>query len=172
MKNFILPLFLLFIGTFLVSGCDLTQPKPNRQPVALDIPPEQHQLGQNQQDQAPQNPPAQDEDNTIMVRAQAGVGAQGQRVAAVDERNPNNPARIITTPISAMFRTEQRIIFDLQIAPAMNLFRATHDRLPNSHEEFMREIIQANNISLPQLPAGQEYVYDPQRGELMVRRPQ
>ncbi len=44
-------------------------------------------------------------------------------------------------------------------------------RKPNSHEEFMEKIIKEGKINLPELPAGQRYVYDPEQGQLMVERP-
>jgi hypothetical protein len=34
----------------------------------------------------------------------------------------------------------------------------------------MTRIVAENNIQLPQLPPDRQYVYDPQRGELMVVR--
>jgi hypothetical protein len=63
------------------------------------------------------------------------------------------------------------LVFQVQIPQALQLYRGTHGTLPDSHEEFMTQIIQANNISLPDLPPGQEYLWDPDKGELMVRRP-
>jgi len=77
-------------------------------------------------------------------------------------------AATVRVPISQYFSTQDRLAL-LQIQNAVNLFRATHDRLPVSHEEFMTEIIRANNIQLPQLPDGHTYMYE--GGELKVRRP-
>ena len=39
-------------------------------------------------------------------------------------------------------------------------------------KEFMEKVIQANQIQLPELAAGSKYVWDPEKGELMVERPQ
>ncbi len=36
----------------------------------------------------------------------------------------------------------------------------------------MENIIKANGIALPELPAGQKYVFDPEQAQLMVERPQ
>ena len=164
-KNLTTTLTLLFICLLFVSGCDLAEPinradAPPPLPVPAPQPP-----------QAERDAGAQDEQEqaAVYVRAEAGVGARGQGITPVAQ---NNPVRFVQAPVSSMFRTEQRLIFDMRIVPAMNLFRAMHDRVPNSHEEFMRDIIQANNIQLPELPPGQTYVYDPHSGELMVRRPQ
>jgi hypothetical protein len=105
------------------------------------------------------NPPA----NTVQVPAQAGVAARG--------RSLDNETGIIVEPAKALFRVQERTVFQIQIPQAMNLFKATEGRSPDSHEEFMAKIIKINNIKLPTLPPGQSYRYDPQRGQLMVVRP-
>ena len=92
--------------------------------------------------------------------AQAGVGKQGQ----------NYGGGVVSEPIRQYFRTGQQIIF-LKMQNAMNNYKTLNGGLPKSHDEFMQEIIQASQITLPELPAGQEYAYDPDKGELMVRRP-
>ena len=56
----------------------------------------------------------------------------------------------------------------MQIQHAVNLYHAMNDRYPANTDEFMREIIQANNIRLPQLPGYQEYAYNPNTNELVV----
>ena len=70
-----------------------------------------------------------------------------------------------------MFRTEQRLVFEVEVPKAMQLFKATHDRGPKTHAEFMKEIIQANSIGLPELPPGDKYLYDPKSEELLVEHP-
>ena len=92
--------------------------------------------------------------------AEVGVGKKGR----------NYGGGIITEPIRQRFRQQQRIIF-LKIDYDMRIFKAANERLPNSHEEFMEKIIKASDIPLPELPAGERFVYDPERGELMVERP-
>jgi hypothetical protein len=78
---------------------------------------------------------------------------------------------IITEPIRQRFRLEDRLLL-LTVDQAMNLYHAENGRYPASHDEFMKVIIQANQIKLPLLPEGQTYVYDPQTHTLMVERPQ
>jgi hypothetical protein len=92
--------------------------------------------------------------------AEVGVGKKGR----------NYGGGIITEPIRQSFRLRQRIVF-LKIDMDMRVFKAANERLPNSHEEFMEKIIKASDIPLPELPAGERFVYDPDRGELMVERP-
>jgi hypothetical protein len=97
------------------------------------------------------------------VKAEKGVGIKGR---SLDEYEG-----VIVTPAKTIFTVRERVVFEIQIPGAMNLFNASEGRNPESHEEFMEKIIQFNNIKLPQLPPGQKYVYDPAQNELMVERP-
>ncbi len=54
------------------------------------------------------------------------------------------------------------------IQHAMDLFKAANDRLPKDYDEFMTEIIKANNIALPKLPPFQAYAYDEQEHKLIL----
>jgi hypothetical protein len=56
----------------------------------------------------------------------------------------------------------------IQIDHALNLYKATNDRYPKDYDEFMAEIIKANNIALPQLPAYQKYGYDEKEHKLVI----
>ncbi|MBC7353409.1 MAG: hypothetical protein H5U08_13695 [Thermogutta sp.] len=95
------------------------------------------------------------------VKADVGVGQKGRSL---------QPG-FLTTPVSVYFRSQEHMAFRIQVPHALQLFEAEHGRKPESHEEFWREIIEKNNIQLPRLPPGHRYVYDPQRGELMVEVP-
>ncbi len=98
---------------------------------------------------------------TTDVKAEAGVGVRGQ----------GYEPGFITTPIRAYFRVRERVAFDVQIPHAMQLYKATNGQAPQSHEQFMQDIIQANSIRLPELPPGEQYIYDPATEQLMVRSP-
>lgn len=95
------------------------------------------------------------------VAATAGVGAKGRGYGG----------GLISEPIRQKFLIEQRLVFDVQIPHALQLYRATHEKGPQSNEEFMQEIIRANGIQLPELPPGERFVFDPQSQQLMVERP-
>lgn len=56
----------------------------------------------------------------------------------------------------------------LSIKHAMDLYHATNDRYPKDYDEFMAEIIKANNIALPKLPFYQEYGYDEKEHKLVI----
>ena len=47
------------------------------------------------------------------------------------------------------------------ITHALNLFNATEGRYPKSHDEFMEKIVKFNQLTLPELPEGEEYIFDP-----------
>ena len=100
---------------------------------------------------------------TEMVTAEAGVGKDGQKLKGKEG--------VMITPIKALLNTKQRVAFEFKVAPALRLYEAEKGHPPKTHEEFMSKIIEFNRIDLPELPAGHEYVYDPEKGELMVKRP-
>jgi hypothetical protein len=54
------------------------------------------------------------------------------------------------------------------IKHAMDLYKAANDRYPKDYDEFMTEIIKANNIALPRLPPYQAYAYDEQEHKLIL----
>ena len=62
-------------------------------------------------------------------------------------------------------------MFKIQIPSGMNTLRVRIDRFPKSAEEFQKEILDPANITLPELPAGEYYNYDPATGELGVVHP-
>jgi len=94
---------------------------------------------------------------TVRKPATVGVGKKGRGYGG-------GP---ISTPIAAYFSTRQRIVFDIEIPPAMNAYRALNGHFPKSHEVFMEEIIKANSIRLPELPSGERYVYDAEKAKTM-----
>jgi hypothetical protein len=176
MKNLSLFLSLIFIGAFFMSGCGLTQPKDKGQggqPAPLVEEPQEPAAAVPP---LPVKEPAQAEDNTVMVAVAPGMSGKGNYGTPTG----NNPMEIITVPISTMFRTQDRLVLQ-QVEHAMNLYKAEHGNAPASHEEFWERIIVANNLQpnqssgnrnkLPQLPDGQEYVYDPKDGVLKIRKP-
>jgi hypothetical protein len=101
--------------------------------------------------------------NVERVKAEKGVGIKGR---SLDEYEG-----VVVTPAKQIFTVRERVVFEIQIPGALNLFNASEGRNPESHEEFMEKIIKFNNIKLPELPPGQKYIYDPAQNELMVERP-
>ncbi len=97
------------------------------------------------------------------VKAEQGVGLKGR---SLDEHEG-----VMVTPAKVYFNVREKVIFNIRIPDALNKYKALNGNAPKSHDEFMTQIIEANLIQLPELPAGQRYVYDPQQEELMVERP-
>jgi hypothetical protein len=106
------------------------------------------------------NLPGQPQPGTVTEKAQAGVTGKG-----------NYGPGMVTTPISVYFQAQEQLIF-LQVQHAMQLYEAEHGQKPKTEDEFMKQVIEANQIRLPQLPPGSKYKYDPEKGELLVERPQ
>lgn len=100
---------------------------------------------------------------TELIPAKPGVGIKGR---SLDEHEG-----LIVTPAKTLFKAKERIAFEIAIPHALNLYIATNGDAPKTHAEFMQKIVIENNIQLPKLPDGHLYEYDPERKELMVRRP-
>ena len=163
MKHLIFSFSLAFLCALSMSGCDLAKPQnkgQGQQPVVQNDPPVEEQPQQNVT-------PQDTEETMVTVAAAPGLTGRGNYASA---GNTSNPMSIISTPISQYFLTQDRIVLQ-QIEAAMNLYKGEHGRIPATHEEFVIDIIQANNIVLPRLPEGHTYVYDPTDGVLKVRKP-
>lgn len=107
-----------------------------------------------------------DAGNTGTIAAQealAGVGKQGQSL-----RDQSGAQKILSGPLSAYLHVKQLAELEIKIPHALNLFQATHGRFPKSHEEFMKEIVEFNQIKLPELPTGAVYRFNTQEGKLWV----
>lgn len=153
---------------FVVSlvGCSQTEPAsapstPDTSATSGALPPPPLPTAAAKQPPAPPVPATDAGSQTIEKKAAVGAGVKGRGYAV-------GP---ITTPVASYFAIRERLAYEVQIPEAMKLFQATEGRLPKSHEEFMERIVKENQIHLPLLPEGHKYIYDPQRGELMVEQP-
>ena len=167
MKHLSFFLSLVFLCAFFVSGCDLAKPVNKGQGEQAAAPTEEPpQAVAPQLSQVKETTPLPSEDNTETV--QAGIGMTGK--GNYGTPTANNPMEIVTVPVATLFQMREKA-FLLRIQDGMRLFKAEHNRIPSSNEEYMREIIQKNNIAFPQLPPGQKFVYDPKDGELKIQKP-
>ncbi|HEV3340688.1 MAG TPA: hypothetical protein VG125_10035 [Pirellulales bacterium] len=103
-------------------------------------------------------------------QAQPGLVTEKAQAGATGKGNYGGPGAV-TTPISVYFQAQERLIF-LQVQQAIQLYEAEQGQKPKTEDEFMKQVIEANQIRLPQLPPGSKYKYDPQKGELLVERPE
>lgn len=101
--------------------------------------------------------------DTELVKAKKGVGIKGR---SLDEHEG-----VVVTPVKTLFAFKERSVFEIQLPSALSLYDAANGGPPRSHEEFMEGVIKANGIKLPELPPGEEYWYDAEAKELMVKRP-
>lgn len=97
-------------------------------------------------------------------KADVGVTGKGKFADSAEK-----PMSIITVPLATYFRGKEMTVFRIQIPHTMELYKGANGQYPESHEVFMREIIQANQIALPSLPPGDTYVYDPAAATLLVK---
>ncbi len=97
------------------------------------------------------------------MKAQVGVGAQGRSLDG-----EQGVGKMIAGPAIALFAAKERIVFEIQVPHALNLFNASEGRMPRSHEEFMTKVIKANNINLPKLPPDKVYRFNTELNELWV----
>jgi hypothetical protein len=72
----------------------------------------------------------------------------------------------VTAPIRALVRTRERVKF-IEVDHALKIHRALNGDIKDT-DQFMNEIVKANGLTLPDLPAGDKYYFDPKTQALMV----
>ena len=100
------------------------------------------------------NPAATNEaanSNTEAVAAEVGFGEKGH----YDSQD------YISVAVSSQFRVQERLTL-LRITSNMQQYKAVHGSYPKTEEVFFKEVIDAGGITLPDLPAGQKFGYDPE----------
>jgi hypothetical protein len=166
-----------FVVLLVAAGCDPTAPATSNAPAGGSTASQQAMQnamgvtldtsgpvgGSTPAAPAPADPALPAAPATEQVKAETGVGQKGQSL--------NEHTGVIVEPAKALLRFEQKAVFDIQIPQAMSMFEASEGRKPNSEQEFMTKVLGANNINLPKLPAGQKYIYNVEKAELMVERP-
>ena len=105
------------------------------------------------------------------------VGKQTQEIRNAQAELQQGKAKVASTrivsrdPITLPGNTYVNIIGQTSmnsIKQALDLYHAANDRYPKDYDEFMAEIIKANNIALRQLPPYQEYGYDSNEHKLII----
>jgi hypothetical protein len=99
----------------------------------------------------------------IAQKAEVGVGIRGDSL-----RKEEGVGKIIASSAVAYFNTKEKIVFEIHIPHALNLYKALEGNFPKTHEQFMNKIIKENQIQLPELKPGMQYKYRPDLGELWV----
>ncbi len=153
-RETLLFLLVLLAGTLL--GCDAGKPRSNA-PVTENPPPVAAEPVK------PTEPPKEPERTLVDI----GENVSGKADFAKDgDKSIMAP---ILVPLGQYFTVRDRIVM-MTLQKAMNDYKALHDnKPPATHDEFMKEIIEASNIKLPPLRnADDQYQYDPESGELKI----
>ena len=93
------------------------------------------------------------------------------KIKSEDTKDGGTLGDIILTPLRTYSKVKVRIN-EIQIQSQLNTFRATNDGNPKDFAEYKKKILDPVNIKLPDLPDGDSYVYQPEKGrngEVMVR---
>lgn len=111
----------------------------------------------------------------IKTREVLGKRTQDIRDASVETKKAGaeikQPKIIAKDPITLQGNAYVSIIGQtsiLNIKHAIDLYQAEHGEYPKTYQEFMDNIIKANNIALPTLPFYQEYGYDAPNHKLVI----
>lgn len=104
---------------------------------------------------------------TERVKAAPGVAKQGRSL----DGYTSGIQGAMTSSARALFSAKQKIAYEIQVKHQLDLYKALNGQVPQTHEDFMRDIIKAYQVKLPELPSGHRYVFDPEKEELMVERP-
>ncbi|MEI8372386.1 MAG: hypothetical protein WCJ35_06060 [Planctomycetota bacterium] len=160
MKIFFLPVCLMF-----TTGCGLegpipSGPKPDVPAVNKAVEPNATEKNAPENQKTPEKTTAEMKPGTVREKAAVGMGEKGRGYGG----------DMITMPVKTMWTVREQIVLG-QIRKALDLYKASEEHFPKTHQEFMDRIIKENHLQLPTLPAGHRYVYDPDTDELMVERP-
>jgi hypothetical protein len=166
----------LSAGALFIAGCDefdQALENPAQRPAGGQFAPPQVNQTPSPQPKAadtatPADPnapttlqPGQENDPTLR-KVDPTVGKQGKEYGGGALMAP------ITTPVREYFGMRAGITFDM-IKHDVDIFKAAHNRYPKDDKEFKTEILDKGQRELPELPAGNTYVYDPKTGQLFVR---
>ncbi len=154
---------LILAVAVLFFGCDAAKPvprEPGSQPASVVAEPPKAEVPPVAEEKKPEVEP-----ETVRVKADIGMTGKGQ----YNDGGGEKPTDILTVPISQMFLAKERIALQA-LQHSENLYKAEHDgKLPATHEEYMEKV--AAGTGLPKLPEGHQYVYDPEKQQLMVEKP-
>ncbi len=112
-----------------------------------------------------ENQDPQDQQDTVPPGAQ-----RAQATGREGRKGKGYGTGPIATPVAAYFSARGQINM-IQVNSTLKIYKAEHGHAPKTNEEFMETIIKANSFTLPELPHGHRYVWDPKQEKLMVERP-
>ncbi len=149
----------------LTTGCGLdgpipSGPKPDIPAANKAAEPNATEKHSPDNQKTPEKTTAETKPGTVREKAAVGMGEKGRGYGG----------DMITMPLRTVWTAKEQIVLG-QIRNSLDLYKASEEHAPKTHQEFMEKIIKANHLQLPTLPTGHRYVYDPSTEELMVERP-
>ncbi len=149
-------LSLAFLLVLTVGCADPIAPAPAAQKSQSSAPQSGTQVANT-----PQSTPTYQTVQETKSKAKVGDGKKGHTYGS----------NMITVSGSTFWRAKEKITFEIQIPKALQLYKALNGKGPKDHQQFMKEIVKANQIKLPKLPDDHRYEYDPKTEQLMVAKP-
>ncbi len=119
---------------------------------------------------------ANKDDKDANAQADDGTGIFGKKTQDIIEFDPaihtemvneKGDVNLITGALGAYGPATEKIA-GMGVTRALELFRATHDRYPKSHKEFMDKIVKQNGLKLPMLRTNRRYAYDVSSHEIKI----
>lgn len=102
---------------------------------------------------------------------QARLAAEGPSPLTIDDMKKGKSLKgggYMSTVARTRFTAEHKVILQ-SVDYAQKLYYASEGKYPESHEEFMKKIVEANEIALPELDGPYEYWYNAEVSELWKR---
>lgn len=167
-----LPIVVLI--TIVLVGCDVPdlekeQAKQPAAPVTQSAPEQTSQPVT----QEPAAQPTEQVTTSTNPNEPPAVTGEAREVTALDPKKgklSREAGGYLGATMAARVYAENAMIFN-NMNYAVKLYQAETGEYPKSHAEFMDKIIRANQIALPELDPGVEYIYDPADHKLKIWRP-
>ncbi|MEQ8208692.1 MAG: hypothetical protein RH917_02575 [Lacipirellulaceae bacterium] len=153
-----MPFVFTLVGLFLSVGCEA----PELPGADVELTAEEKAEVQEQVKEPEPEPLAVDE-NGVNEGASEFTSKSPQQ-----GRKSREAGGYLGTVSATYFETKHKL-FNIQVQNQMRTFNAIHDRYPKDHEEFLKEIIKPIGMPIPELPEGQEAIYDPSDHTLKVQ---
>jgi hypothetical protein len=168
-----LPLIVLL--SIALIGCDVPELEKEQaqQPAPPAVQPAPEQTVQPAVEQPTEQPAAQAATASTNPHEPPAVTGEAREVTALDPKKgklSREAGGYLGATMAARVYAENAMIFN-NMNYAVKLYQAETGEYPKSHDEFMDKIIGANQIALPELDPGVEYIYDPADHKLKIWRP-
>ncbi len=158
--------FFIFITLCLVTGCD--PPEVDLQTRSVSGPPKPiYAESATATESSEQKGKSTSSDGTRAQKNQSKL----DKIKPEDAEGGGTLGDIILTPLRTYSKVKVKIS-EIQIQSQLNTFRATNGGNPKDFAEYKKKILDPVGITLPELPDGDSYVYQPEKGrngEVMIR---